>query len=362
MPPTSSILPRTCEEFGSRALSQLQSIASKAASGTGRQTAPAKADTRASLSTRLDFLTQRLVNLAGGTLAAGAGTAAAMARSGFSGTVEGAQFGYAMEQLSRQLAAVFQPVIQGMTYTATRLTGAMQNMSGTGQNRLMYGAIGTLAGLALGGPRGALMGGGMGLGLSGGDVSLLGVGSAAWAGYRLGGPGGAMIGAGAALAATVPDRKRGESLPDYYGRMRDEGASRFGTAMRGIGKMIDIGYSNTIGRLFGSGEKFAPDTLPPPTKRREVTPFQNEMGAAGSTYFKLQEAVIRTTAGEGADAGPFKPLIDLGLEIIRLLGKIAGVDVKYTDPEDAVGGTHVGLMGMFSGIGADLAARLAGGK
>lgn len=353
MPPTGQ--ERVIESFGSRAISQLQAIAGRAAGGAGRQTPPSQADPQKTLIDRLDRFIGRIGGVAGGIAAGGAATATALARRGFAGTAEGARLDYAMEQLSRQMAAVFQPVIQGMTYAATRITRGMQTLDGTGQNRLMYGALGTLAGFALGGPRGALLGGSLGLGLSGGDVSPLGIGASAWAGYRLGGPAGAAVGAGAALAATVPDRKRGESIPDYYERMRDAGGSRFGSAMRVLGKGIDIGYSETVGRLFGGGEKYAPEKPAAPEKRRDVTPFQNEFNAAGGTYFKLQEAVLRATAGE-PEAGPFKPLIDIGLEIIRLLGKIAGVDVKFTDPEDSIKGSHIGITGMaFDAIAGALA-------
>lgn len=359
MPPASA--ERIIESFSSRAVSQLQAIAGRAAGGVGRQPPPSKEEPQKVLLDRLNQFINRAGAIAGGVAVGAAGTATALARRGFSGTVEGARFDYAMEQLSRQIAAVFQPVIQGMTYAATRFDFALRNMDGSGQNRLLYGALGTLAGFAARGPAGALMGGGMGLGLTGPDISPLGVGAAAWAGFRVGGPVGAATAAGGALALTAPDRFEGETVGEYYSRMREAGGSRFGSAARVLGKSIDIGFS-AIGSLFGGGgETFAPKVPPAPEKKRDVTLFQNEMTAAGQAYFEIQKAVLRTTAGGADDGGPFKPFIDLLLEIIRLLGIVAGVDVKFTDPADSIKGSHVGFVGavgeMLSGFVASLPGR-----
>ena len=55
-----------------------------------------------------------------------------------------------------------------------------------------------------------------------------------------------------------------------------------------------------------------------------MTPFQAEMGDAGSGHFRMQAAVIRATAGAGfEDAGPLKPIIDLIIKVIEWLKFIA---------------------------------------
>lgn len=75
--------------------------------------------------------------------------------------------------------------------------------------------------------------------------------------------------------------------------------------------------------------------------RRDVTPFQADMGEAGSSYFRMQAAMIRTTAGpDFEDAGPLKPIIDGMLEIIKLLAKIAGVELNFDAPPPSAEGAR----------------------
>jgi hypothetical protein len=356
--------PVEVESFGSRALSQLQAIAARSAGGAagaaGRSGAAA-ADSQRTLIDRVERLITRVGMVAGGVVAGGAATAGALARRGFGGTVEGARLDYAMEQLSRQLAAVFQPVIQGMTYAATRIDRAFRNLDGTGQNRVLGGVLGAGAGLALGGPLGAMAGGLIGSRLGGGDVDaalggLAGVGG--WKAARALGVG-RLGAAGLAGAAAAPFLLAHEGR-DAESRIRRDVADDLGMSetsrtvrlLTWAGK-VGSGIRNTVGDITGRevpgegllagmvGKGAAKAGVGGGDARRDVTLFQTDQTAAGQAYFEIQKAVLRTTAGGGDDGGPLKPVIDIGLEIIRLLGIVAGVDVKYTDPEDSIRGSHV---------------------
>jgi hypothetical protein len=55
-----------------------------------------------------------------------------------------------------------------------------------------------------------------------------------------------------------------------------------------------------------------------------VTPYNAAQLEAGGTALQIQQAVIRTTAGAGAEeAGPLKPIVDLLLVIIDALVSIS---------------------------------------
>ena len=62
--------------------------------------------------------------------------------------------------------------------------------------------------------------------------------------------------------------------------------------------------------------------------RRDATPLQ--MQNAGDTAFRIQEAMIRTTAGAGfeGDGGPLKPVVDVLLKILDVLTQASGASPR----------------------------------
>lgn len=271
-----------------------------------------------------------------------------LTRRGFGGTVEGARFDYAMEQLSRQMAAVFMPILNGMTYLAARVEREMRGMTGGQQNQVMGGLIGAGVGMRLAGGLGVIPGAFLGAGLmaQGGDQTsgLIGAAAGGLIGARMGGLPGAAAGAAAGYIA-----ERGD-----YGRLRasgeGRGASFAGAAAATLGDMADVGSAvfpltapaywgaralgfegfgatarhamgaDITGTTIGLGAAGARDP------HRDVTPFQAQMGEAGSGFFRMQESMIRVTAGAEfqADAGPLKPIIDLLIECVQWLRTLAG--------------------------------------
>ena len=255
------------------------------------------------------------------------------ARSGFSGTVEQARNDYARERLGRQFAGVMSPVLNAMTYATTEIERRMRGMGSAEQNRLMGAIVGGGLGMRYG-PLGAIAGAGLGalaMDGSGGAPStsdrLMAIGAGAYAGYRIGGPVGAAAGAGAGAAATSGD----------YRMMRDLGASR-GLAALSSASFAAVDVVSAIGSPFGMTNPLDDARLrgqlevrrrqinrtAPEEPRRDVTPFQTEMTEAGGLAGRIQQGIIRATAGAGfeEDGGPFKPLIDLGLKIYDVLALI----------------------------------------
>jgi len=267
-------------------------------------------------------------------------TGRGLVNRGMSGTLEGARYDYAMEQLSRQMAAVFSPITNAMTYFATRVETMMRGMSGGAQNRLMGAGIGGVAGYMMGGPLGGLAGmtlGGMMMGGPHDNDSMRGTMAGAYLGFRAGGLPGAFVGALAGNAAGSPVHLAGEGPSGYYNRMRSRGESVLGagweTAGRGVSMMTGdllrgMGADTNIGMAYGGTLAMGARD-----KHRDVTPYQAEMGEAGSAYFRMQAATIRATATAGfEDAGPLKPIVDGMVEIIKLLGKLAGVEMVEPPP------------------------------
>lgn len=261
-----------------------------------------------------------------GAVGSGYGQARALANRGFSGTVEQARFDYAMDQLARQMAAAMRPILDGMTYAAVQIERRMRT-GGVGlQNAVMGGMVGAGAGYMLGGgPLGALGGAALGMGVFGENRGM-GAAGGAMLGARLG-PYGAAVGAMAGAVASSSD----------YGDLRRGGKSRVEAAFGALGMAtFDAGFG-AYRALGGTGTNPLDEararflaTNPRPgagaaERPREVTPFQAQMGDAGSTYFRIQEAMVRTTAGaDFEDGGPFKPLIDLGLKILDQLIAMSG--------------------------------------
>jgi hypothetical protein len=264
---------------------------------------------------------------------------------GMQGTVEQARNDYAMEQLGRQMAGIFAPLTNALTYFASRTTALLGSMNGDQQNRMMGLGVGAYAGMRMGGVPGMIAGGTIGALAMGGESSIAGGLTGAYLGARLAGPVGAV--AGYAIGAV--------SGSGDYGRLRGEGNSRLAAvAGAGIGAVTDLGYG--AARMFGltspdernpmdairkeaNDRAVAEGRRPGPAPKREVTPFQAQMGEAGSTAMRVQEGLIRATAGEGFDdAGPLKPIIDWMERIFVALMKLA--DPTYVPPPSADGARY----------------------
>lgn len=290
--------------------------------------------------TLFDRLGKRIEQGMAAAVAQKAGQAQQLANQGFQGTVEQARYDYAMEQLSKQFAAVMKPVLDGFTYAAVQIEQRMRKMGGSEQNRLMGGIVGAGIGLRYGGVPGALAGGFLGSALMGDnrDLStgerLAAVGSAGFLGFRTAGAYGAVAAAGAATIGTSSD----------YSRLRAGGQSR----VKATFSMIGMGAYDAGNAVFGGpgpskldvaraefDKKMRPRTGAAP--RRDVTPFQAQMVGAGDTAMRIQEAMIRTTAGaDFEDGGPFKPFVDAILaKLDVLIGKL-GPAYRGPEPRSAM--------------------------
>lgn len=314
---------------------------------------PAAQNAEKKQTTLFDRLGKRIEQGMAAAVAQRVAQAQQLANRGFQGTVEQARYDYAMEQLSKQFAAVMKPVLDGFTFAAVQIERRMRSLGGSEQNRLMGGILGAAAGLRFGGPFGALMGGmagslAMGEATGRYDATMGGL-SGAYAGARVAGPYGAAVGAvGGAVA--------GGGSGDYY-RMyrreaaRDLGGPHFGARAAAflaaggatVADMVSGGairdHVTSTGRMTAEDRRMAPPGSP---ARRDVTPFQAQMVGAGETAMRIQEAMIRTTAGaDFEDGGPFKPLIDLGLKILDVLLRIQNPDYR-PPPATAMGDTWMG--------------------
>lgn len=272
----------------------------------------------------LDQLGKRLTASLDRLIASLTATTTGLYRRGMQGTVEEARLHFAMDMLGRQVAAIFSPVTNALTYFAARLEPMMRSLSGNEQNRLMGAGVGAMLGYRFGGGLGALAGFAAGSGLlMGGENSrdtFMAAGAGAYLGFRTAGPVGALALGTAAAARAAPSRYESERPSDYYTRMRAGGATKLGAA-------FSTG-AEAISSLFSNARPGAPPAARPPEPHRDVTPFMPQMTEAGSTFFRSQEAVIRATAGAGfEEAGPLKPIVDLMIEGLKLLAKLAGVEL-----------------------------------
>ena len=281
---------------------------------------------------RIERLGKRLEQAVGNQLSYRLNQAQGLANRGFSGTVEAARMDYAMEQLGRQFAAVMKPVMDALTYGAVQIEARMRRMSGGDQNALLGMGLGAFAGrMMLGGLPGMLLGGAMGTRmLGGGSEASFGLGAAGGAamGYRAFGVPGAIIGGTLGAIGSAETSYAGEGPGGYYSRMRDRGYTVAGASLSTAAAAIR-------GLIFGHESGTPPTgTGTRPAPRRDVTPFQSDMMEAGGTYFAIQKSMIRATAGaEFEEKDPLKPFIDLMLEVIGLLARIA--NVEFIDPRSA---------------------------
>lgn len=302
----------------------------------GGATGPAR---RAADESSFDRFASRIERAVSSAVGQGLGQARALANRGFSGTLEGARYDYAMERLSRQFAAVMLPVMQGATYLAEQIEIRMRRMGGAEQNRMMGAGIGAFLGSRFG-PLGAVAGGAFGATMGGGynpNDRWLGAGAGAYAGFRVGGPIGAGIGAGVGYAVSSGD----------YGASRAAGGSRFGAGARALGisalDMAEMGSLPGLLRreLFGgaSSADLLRDRMgirhggfvagaaglaagAGAGDRRDVTPYRFEIGEAGSSWQRIQENVMKATGAGAGDAGPLQPIVDGILMIIDRLNEL----------------------------------------
>lgn len=192
-----------------------------------------------------------------GLLAAGvAGSVGiGMAKSGFSGTVEGNALAMEMHLLNREIAGALLPVLKDVTRVFRGAREMLQGLSGGQQDALGYGmaglaglgtiglAVGPLSKMAAGLRKiGGMLGIGGAAGAAAGSavVDIGGTAAATYAGGRLAGTGGAAaatrmsrlarfgrvagpVAAGAALVATVGGTPEGSK--SYYKLMREAGGS-----------------------------------------------------------------------------------------------------------------------------------------
>lgn len=264
-----------------------------------------------------------------------------LANRGFQGTVEQARYEHSMDQLGRQFAAVMSPILSGFTYAATEIERRFRGLNGRQQDGVMGGIVGAGIGARFGGVPGAVLGFGLGSAYMGGGSStsaMTGAAAGAYLGFRAGGPIGALFGGVAGGASSAPGSYASERPSDYYERLRADGSSRFGagasTGLASIAHLFTGGRAGAppggvaIGGALGARADAA---------RRDVTPFSADPLAAGGTADLVQKALIRATAGAGAeeDGGPLKPLIDLGIRIVEILIAIA-TGTGVTVPRSAV--------------------------
>lgn len=317
-------LPVLVNDFSSTALAKLKSIVQGAGKGPG-------AGTGKGSGSDLDKTLKDGLRRLEGTLSRGLGATTGLAAAGFRGTAQATQLSWEMDRVSRQMAAVFAPVVQAMTYAASKLANGLANLDLTGQNKLMGTVLGASVGRLVGGLPGMLIGGAIGGAVLGGrdtNTTLTGAASGAYLGFRAGGPIGAVIGGGIGAVAGSPDSYRGERPFDYYSRLRAGGASRFGAGLSVLGE--------TPSALFDPSGR--PERPPPPGPRRPAPlAFSSAEEEAGGGARRAQEIIarMRPDGTISEDAGPLKPIVDALLMIIQLLGKIAGVSISFDSPSDA---------------------------
>lgn len=269
------------------------------------------------------------------------GQAQALANRGFNGTVEGARFDFAMEQVSKQLAAVMSPMLNGLTYAAVEIEKRFRRLNGAEQNGMMGAIVGGAVGLRYGGAGGAV------LGAMAGSSMLGGSGVGGWERTTAGGAAGAAIGAryaglfGAAGGAVVGGAVgASDGISGTYSDLRRAGHTRFGAGSRALfAATMDAGptgFANWGLRMYTGMGSFSPLSGramvglppsrpgPPAPEPRQVTPFSADPLAAGGTADLIQKALIRADAGpEFVEDNPMKPIIDIGLRIIEILLAIA---------------------------------------
>lgn len=275
----------------------------------------------------IDKMATRIEGALQSGLASGLGQVQGLKARGMSGTLEQARLDYAMEQLSRQFAAVFKPVTDAMTYAAVQIERRMRSMSGSEQNRMMGGLLGAGVGYRYGGVPGAVFGGAMGMGMMDGGSStgvMAGAAAGAYLGYRTAGPVGGLVGGAVGMVGGTSRSYEGETGTDYYNRMRRPrsegggGASVVGAYMSGMGEAVRRWFENPLpGRPPGRRDE----------PRRDVTPFSSEQMEAGGTAQRIQQGIIRATAGaEFEENNPFKPIIDAILaKLDQVISAVTGV-------------------------------------
>lgn len=310
--------------------------------------------------------------IAAGGAALGA-TVGGMARSGFSGTVEGNRLNLELEMISRELAGAFKPAIEAVTMALGGMRKWLERLGPAGQNAVALGGLGLgaygtykfagagmrMLGLGGAGGAGAVAGGGglatgLGVGLGaagaarvGGLGGLGGAGTAGAAGVA--GAGGAAAGAaGAGAAAASPGLLRRAArfagrvaLPlaagaeaaseitdsdGFYEMERRRGTSRLGSGLASVGHgfMNMVTFGGHADRLRERGLLAArepggpgrPREAPagPNPERRAVTLADAGFESPGAAFERITNrlAVVTAPGGEteaGGGGGDMLPRI-----------------------------------------------------
>lgn len=318
----------------------------------------------------------------GRTAAVGYGVAAAtvgsMARSGFGGTVEGYRLEIAWQRLSRQIAAVFVPVMDRVSRVVEKTTLWFQRLNGSQQDAIMavglatagvvaFGAAVKVAAVTLGALSGVVRAVGMVAGAAGLSTAAGAAGSAMGAGAGAAGGTAATAGAGAGLFAPFAigaaglnallqqrkvlekpfsGRAMAESYVPGFGLISDihrrvTGApSRPGSATelspkgsrsdkfdRVLGALVPgFGLFNAARQnIFGKEATEADKAKAEEKRRRDMTLNQTGFSELGSNYFSISEEMLKDSA---ARLRGEKDQTDLLVEIrdqIRNLGRLVGL-------------------------------------
>lgn len=307
----------------------------------------------------LDDLIEKMGKRIEGALSRGIGWGQGQVQSlrgrGMSGTLEAARLDYGMEQLGKQVAAIFLPVTQATGYLVSNIERRLRGLNGDGQDRAMGAVLGGGLGFRFGGPMGALAGAALGSAFMGSGSStrdgLVGALGGAAIGFRSGGVPGAVVGAGVGYVAGRGDY--GELRKKGYSR----GASAVGSVFAGGGDYADAmlgyfpasapfywgaratgwrGYGDEARAKVGIDAESLARANAPPSGRRDVTPFSAEMTNAGDQHFAMQASMIRATAGpDFSDGGPFQPFMDMLIRILDELMKIANPGYEPPAPRSS---------------------------
>lgn len=263
-------------------------------------------------------------SIGGGILTAGATAGAALARQGFSGTVEGARADYERHRLSRELAGINKPAKEAESLTYRWFRERSERLGSNGQNAVMigeglglgYGAYRAYGFLSrLGGTTAATGAGAEGAGAASvaGRAGLAGrLGMAARSPYAL-----------AALIPILEGLHHGTHALARGGSWRDFGAEAmrgnytFGTDIIGMDPMRwgmrQVGLEDSLMRGresqakalgLSTFERPPVQDVPPNPNRRQVQVSGGGFDEGGSGYDRIVAAIDVGGGGSQAEAMP----------------------------------------------------------
>ena len=294
-------------------------------------------------------------NLATGAAATGVGTVSALAARGFQNTVELNRFSAEMQMLSRELAGVFKPFLTVATKAARTARVGLERLDRGGQNRLMWGTVGT--GAALWAARSAYTGGivGRAFGVGGGAL-----GPGAMSRLATSSAGSAAASESSWLARAGRYAGRGARAIPYlghallaldastsgdYGRFRAAGKSRFASGVMSLGtSAADAFYSlnpfvegNPIreARAAAAAKARAAAGLPaePVPTRRAVTSPGGGWEEVGSGFERLNRSIGELAGGPDDSEEALGPLLK------KLYDVLDRLELWLRDKPDLRGGS-----------------------